>query len=124
MPSDLQGFDRIEYESMAQLTEKLRGFFPQILGRALNQPSVTPIAKMRARPLVSVGEMITNVGLDSHILTAEAGKRGIPERDLHETLMFLEKNRVIERSGDTWSFTTEGKSALQKLIEGARRVVK
>ena len=122
MPSDLQGFDRIEYESMKQVTEKLTGFWPQILQRALKQPNVKPIAEIAARPLVIVGELIMAMGLDPVQLVLEAAKQGMSKEEVQETLVFLQKNKVIEPIQDNWEFADGGKAALNNLIKAARRV--
>lgn len=123
MPSDLEGYDRIQYESMVQLANRLRDSMPQIIGRLANVYPTTTLASIDGSLLLSVTELLQSIGPQLSAVVEEAGKKGLSEKQVREAFDTLEKINVLKRVGTRWTFTDQ-RDKLPRFIESLRKTTR
>jgi len=106
-PSDLAGFDRIEYRSMADLTKQLKSFLPKVMGIALDGLCRTGRMAQIAIPLVAllfktrVGTKVDTVKL----LEKFYGASPNPEEGEHLNKLFLRLGWIEKRENHYTDFS-------------------
>lgn len=122
LPSDLEGLDRIEYESMVELEEKLGRCLPQVLADVFSGMKV--VAQLNGHVLACMDPTLpAGTPVQISEIMGRMKARGLPNAKLNETLMELQKMGVLEQNGYIWSIAedhTEAESYRQ-LIETAQK---
>jgi len=120
VPSDLAGLDRIQYKSMAHLTQALKTYLPQVLGNAVNKGRL--VAQLDTRvvalfpPNPSVGDAI-----DIRMIRSRANSAGVPEERVEQTIRWFEEEGYIAQKASGHVVTEKGLDSIKKLVRLASR---
>ncbi len=117
--TDLAGLSRLEYESLADLTRKVRQYVPSVIGKALEGHE--PIATLDKRVLALVRlELPLGATLDYAALVRGARSQGVPSAGVDSTLRGLESAGYLTQRDGLWEVTESGAINLPALVEFAR----